>query len=409
MAQNPGVRFLDRTTPPHIVTLVLISGAAAMAMNMFLPSLPSMAEHFGVEYSVMQLSVALFLAGNAVLQLIIGPLSDRFGRRRLLLGGFTIFVITSLACIFAPTIEAFLIFRVIQATSVVGIALGRAVIRDMYNQEQSAAMIGYVTMGMAVVPMLAPMLGGVLDSTFGWQSVFVAYILLGLATIWLISADLGETHSSQGRRFRDQAREYPELLMSPRFWGYALSAAFSSGAFFSYLGGAPFIGGEVFGLEPQLLGVALGIPALGYIAGNYVTARYTARVGLNRMVLMGGAICVFGMAASLGLFFVGLGNVYTFFGLMVFIGLGNGLVMPNAIAGSLSVRPSLAGTASGLGGALMIGGGAALSALAGSWVGPGTGAEPLLYIQLTVSVLSVVAILFVIRRERRLGIPAAAE
>ncbi|MEM6324220.1 MAG: multidrug effflux MFS transporter, partial [Pseudomonadota bacterium] len=342
-------------------------------------------------------------------QLIIGPLSDRFGRRRLLLGGFTIFVITSLACIFAPTIEAFLIFRVIQATSVVGIALGRAVIRDMYNQEQSAAMIGYVTMGMAVVPMLAPMLGGVLDSTFGWQSVFVAYILLGLATIWLISADLGETHSSQGRRFRDQAREYPELLMSPRFWGYALSAAFSSGAFFSYLGGAPFIGGEVFGLEPQLLGVALGIPALGYIAGNYVTARYTARIGLNRMVLMGGAICVFGMAASLGLFFVGLGNVYTFFGLMVFIGLGNGLVMPNAIAGSLSVRPSLAGTASGLGGALMIGGGAALSALAGSWVGPGTGAEPLLYIQLTVSVLSVVAILFVIRRERRLGIPAAAE
>jgi len=229
MAYDSRVRFLDRATPPHILTLVVISGAAALPMNMFLPSMPSMAAHFGVEYAVIQLSVALFLAGNAVMQLFVGPMSDRFGRRRMLLAGFSLFVLASLGCAFAPTVEVFFFFRILQAGSVVGIALSRAVIRDLYDQAQSASLIGYVTMGMAIIPMLAPILSSVLEEAFGWRSVFLSFVLMGLATVWLIFSDLGETNVNQSANFAAQIREHPELLQSPRFWGYALSAAFNSG------------------------------------------------------------------------------------------------------------------------------------------------------------------------------------
>ena len=375
-----------------------------MAMNMFLPSLPSMTEHFQTEYRVMQLSVALFLAINGFMQLFVGPLSDRYGRRPVLIWGFVLFVLATFGCIFAPNIQTFLVFRMAQASSVVAMVLSRAVIRDMYDQDKAASTLGYVTMGMAVVPMLSPLIGGALDEWLGWKSVFWVYIILGSATVWMIWADVGETNANRSANFRDQIRDYPELLMSPRFWGYALAAAFSSGAFFSYLGGAPFIGSHVFGLNPTLLGFLFGAPAMGYVAGNYITARYTVRLGINWMIIVGSSICAAGVAVSLAIFLLGYGNALTFFGFMTFVGFGNGMVLPNSVSGTLSVRPQLAGTASGLGGALMIGGGAALSALTGSLLGPGSGPYPLLWIQITVSLLGVLAIALVIRRERRLGL-----
>ncbi len=404
MAKDPRVRFLDSTTPPHIGTLIVITGAAAMAINMFLPSLPSMAAYFETEYRVMQLSVALFLAVNGVLQLFVGPLSDRYGRRPVLLWGFALFLLATVGCIFATSVEAFLVFRTCQASSVVAMVLSRAVIRDMYDQDKAASTLGYVTMGMAVVPMLSPMIGGALDEWLGWKSVFWAYLILGAGTLWMIWADMGETNVDRSGSFRDQIREYPELLTSPRFWGYASASALAAGAFFSYLGGAPFIGSDVFGLSPTLLGFLFGAPAMGYILGNYITARNTVRLGINRLIIVGASTCAAGVAMSLALFYLGLGNALTFFAFNIFVGIGNGMVLPNAVSGTLSVRPKLAGTASGLGGALMIGGGAALSALTGSLLGPGSGPYPLLWIQLIVSLLAVVAIRLVIARERRLAI-----
>ncbi|WP_172297427.1 multidrug effflux MFS transporter [Pseudoruegeria sp. HB172150] len=404
MSRNSPVRFLDRTTPPHIFTLIAMTGASATAMNMFLPSLPKMTEHFETEYSLMQLSVALFLAVNAAMQIFIGPLSDRFGRRPVVLVGLVLFSLASLGCIYAPSVQVFLAFRAMQACVVVGLVLSRAVIRDLYDQNEAASMIGYVTMGMAVVPMLTPVIGGLLDQWFGWQANFWAFVLVGIATFCLVWLDQGETNRAQSTSFRDQVRDYPELLTSPRFWGYALAAAFSSGAFFSYLGGAPFIGSSIFGLAPALLGLLFGAPALGYIFGNYLTARYSVRIGINRMIIVGSAVCASGVGLSLLLFLLGLGNALTFFGLMTFVGFGNGMVLPNAIAGTLSVRPQLAGTASGLGGALMIGGGAALSALTGSLLSVESGPYPLLWIQIIVSILGVIAIWLVIQREKRLGL-----
>ena len=403
MQKEPVIRFLDRTTPPHIATLILLAGMSAIVMNMFLPSLPKMTEHFQTAYSVMQLSVALYLGISGVLQIFIGPVSDKFGRRPVILAGLGIFLLATLGCIFAPTVETFLFFRMCQAVVATSMVLSRAAVRDMFDQDRAASMIGYVTMGMAIVPMVSPMLGGVLDELFGWKANFWALFLLGALTLWLAWADQGETAQASGKTLLQQFAEYPELLMSPRFWGYSLAAGFCSGAFFAYLGGGPFVGSVVFGLSPFWVGVFFGAPAIGYFFGNMFTGMLAQKVGLNRLVLVGCLINATGTLLSMSIFLAGQGTPLSFFGLMTFVGLGNGLVIPNATAGMLSVRPHLAGTASGLGGAIMIGGGAALSALAGALLGPGTGAMPLLYIMCGTALAAVASILAVYAREKRLG------
>lgn len=392
--------FLDRRSPPHIFTLIVLTGLGALSMNIFLPSLPRMTEHFATDYGVMQLSVSLYLGVNALLQLVIGPISDRFGRRPVLLGGLAIFLMATVGCIYAPNIETFLIFRMLQAVVVVGLVLGRAVVRDMYPQDQAASQIGYVTMGMAIVPMIGPAIGGVLDETFGWVANFWLLLIIGVMVLLLIWRDLGETAQSTSASFAAQFAEYPELLQSRRFWGYCLAAAFASGAFFAYLGGAPFVGSEVFGLSPSAVGYYFGAPALGYFFGNWISGRYSVRIGINTMVLTGAAISAAGLAISLILFLLGFKTAAVFFGFMTFVGLGNGMVLPNATSGMLSVRPHLAGTASGLGGAIMLGGGASLSAGAGLALTGEHGAYPLLVIMMVTSVLGVLASAYTIRREK---------
>jgi len=402
MSDFPKVRFLDRRTPPHIFTLILLAGIAALAMNIFLPSLPGMTKYFETDYRLMQLSVALYLCVNALLQLIVGPLSDKLGRRPVILAGMAVFLLATLGCALAGNIWVFLAFRMMQAAVVVAMVLSRAIVRDVVPDAQAASMMGYVTMGVAVVPMVGPAFGGMLDQLFGWQANFWAVIVLGMGVFWLTWADLGETAPATSRSLTQQFREYPELLTSPRFWGYALASALSSGAFFAYLGGAPFVGDKVFGLTPSELGVYFGAPAVGYFIGNFISGRFSIRFGVNRMVFWGTLVNAIGIALNLTLFYAGLGSVFSFFGFMCFMGLGNGMTIPNATAGALSVRPHLAGTASGLSGALMIGGGAALSAIAGALLTEKSGAFPLLWIMLITALLAIVAILLTMRRERRL-------
>jgi MFS transporter, DHA1 family, multidrug resistance protein len=403
MSQMPAVRFLDRATPPHIFTLTLIAGLSALSMNIFLPSLPTMTIFFEAEYRLMQLSVALYLAMNAVLQVVIGPISDRYGRRPVLLWSFAIFVLATIGCLLAPTAEIFLAFRMLQAAVSAGMVLSRAVVRDMVPGAEAASMIAYVTMGMSLVPMFGPALGGVLDAGFGWQANFWLLAGLGLLVIWLIWRDLGETAIRREGGFGAQLRDYPELLLSPRFWGYSAAAMFASGTFFAYLGGAPFVGSEIYHLDPATLGMLFGAAALGYLLGNGISGRFSVRYGIDRMILWGTIVSTLGLAASVALHIAGFAHPLVFFGFMIPLGIGNGMVLPNATAGTLSVRPQLAGSASGLGGALMIGGGAALSALSGMILSVESGAIPLLALMLASSALSVLAILAVIRRNRRIG------
>jgi MFS transporter, DHA1 family, multidrug resistance protein len=357
--------FLDRTTPPHIVTLILLAGLSALTMNIFLPSLPGMAAWFEAPYALMQLSVALYLAVSAVLQVIIGPISDRYGRRPVLLWSLGLFLLATLGTLLAPNATVFLIFRMAQAVIAAGMVLSRAVVRDMVPDAQAASMIGYVTMGMSLVPMIGPVIGGVLDEAIGWQANFALLLVLGAATLWLVWADLGETATIRQVSVMDQVRDYPKLLKSQRFWGYALCAAFASGSFFAFLGGAPFVGTEVFGLSSSEIGALFAITAVGYAAGNFIAGRYSVRIGMNRMVLMGALATVFGLGLLVVLTVIGVHSPFVFFGMMISVGLGNGMTIPNATAGMLSIKPELAGTASGLGGAIMIGGGRCAGGLCG--------------------------------------------
>lgn len=399
---RPRVRFLDRTTPPHIVTLVLVAGLPALSLNIFLPSLPSMARHFGVEYHLMQLSVSLYLAMTAVVQLLIGPLADRFGRRPVLLTITAVFVVATLGSILAPGFLSFMVCRMAQAAIAVGFVLSRAIVRDMVAQDQAASMIGYVTMGMSLVPMVGPVIGGALDEAFGWQAPFVLLAVSGIGLYALIWRDLGETGGGSGNSFLDQARQYPALFGSQRFWGYCLAAAFASGAFFSYLGGAPFVGSAIFGLEPARLGFYFGAPALGYMAGNFLSGLYTVRVGIDRMMALGALVTLAGMATLALMTALGYSGPGLFFGFTILVGLGNGILLPSANAGMLSVRPALAASAAGIGGAILIGGGAALSALAGVVLTPESGALPLVLLMLVTAALSLLCAIWVILRARHL-------
>ncbi|KIC11485.1 multidrug MFS transporter [Leisingera sp. ANG-M1] len=397
-------RISGQRTPPRIFTLILLAGLSALGMNLHLPSLAGMAEYYAVEYRVMQLSVALYLAGNAVVQIFVGPISDQMGRRPVILASIVLFLLATLGCIYAPTAEAFLMFRVAQTVVAATMVLSRAAVRDMYDTDQAASMIGYVTMGMAVVPMIGPAIGGFLDQWMGWKTNFWLLFLVGAATLAITFTDFGETARKSGKTLTAQFKEYPELLRSPRFWGYSLASGLASGSFFAYLGGAPFVGTEVYGLSTAELGVYFSAPAIGYFAGNFVSGRYSTRIGINRMVLWGCVINGGGVLVSLLIAASGADTVWTFFGLMCFVGIGNGMAIPNATAGAISVRPHLAGTASGLSGAIMIGAGAALSAFAGMLLVPGSTAVPLLTIMLATGVCGLISILLVVWRERRIGV-----
>lgn len=389
--------YLDRFSPPHVTTLIIATATGALTMNIFLPSLPGMARHFQADYGVVQLAISLYLLATAVLQLFIGPASDRFGRRPVMLACFAIFISGTIAALFAPTIELFLACRLAQAFSAAGMVLSRAVVRDTVGAGDAASMIGYVTMGMALVPMVAPMIGGFLDEAYGWKASFVLTLAFGVAAMAIIYFDLGETVAKRTASIGVQFRAFPLLLRSRLFWGYTATAALASGAFFSFVGGGPYVATEILGLSPSSYGIYFGLISSGYIVGNFLSGRLSRRLGTNRMMLMGNIVATSGTVVALLLFANGFEHPLSLFGPAILLGLGNGLTLPNANAGIVSARPDLAGSASGLGGAIQIGTGALLSVLAGMLLSPRSGPYPLLVIMLLSAFAGVVSTLYVMR------------
>ena len=395
--------FLNKNTAPHIFTLIFMSSMSVLSMSVFLPSLPSMTEFFKTDYSLVRLSVSLYLACTAVVQLIAGPLSDYFGRRNIVLAALILLILATIGCYFAQTIEAFLFFRVLQASIATLMAISRAIVRDMATPEKAASMLGYVTMGMSVAPMIAPSIGGFFETYYNWQATFLFVIILSIGLFLLCWFDLGETNKVKNKSLREQIKEYPILFSSRRFWGYAFAAAFSTGTFFAFLGGAPFVGSKVFNLAPTTMGFLFGLPALGFFFGNFATARFSMRVGIDKMILLGTLFQIFGMGMSLIISLLGFGTAITFFGFCIFIGIGNGLTLANSTAGMLSIRPAVAGTASGIGGSIQIGGGAALAAIAGFLLTISESAYPLQIIMFLSAFMGFVCIVYVIRRAQIVG------
>jgi DHA1 family bicyclomycin/chloramphenicol resistance-like MFS transporter len=351
---------------PRLSTLILLSALAILPINFFLPSLPRMADEFGVEYGVMGLSLAAYAAVSACLQLVLGPLSDRFGRRPVILGALIVFIAATLGCIVAPDAATFLACRMVQAVIAPAYAVSLAVIRDTTGTEQAAGRFGYLAMAWAVAPMLGPSLGGLLDQLFGWRAGFWFLALFGAAVLALCWTDLRETNRAPANTMAEQYRAYPELLGSGRFWAYSLCMGFSVGAFYIFLIGAPLAAGAMAALSPAVLGLYMGSITGGFMLGSFLAGRFAGRVPLGTILIGGRLLACAGLLLGLILYAAGIGHVLALFGPCLFVGISNGLTQPGANAGAISVRPKQTGSAAGLAGAITVATSAMLAAAAGA-------------------------------------------
>ncbi len=377
--------FSAATTPPRLATLIFLTGISTLSLNMFLPSLVNIAQDFKADYAIVSLSIAGYLAVTAVLQITIGPLSDRFGRRPILLAALLIFVFSSLGCLLSTNVWMFLFFRLLQGAIIAGSALSPAIVRDMHPAKQAASLLGYIAMAMAIAPMLGPVLGGALDEFFGWRSSFLAYIVIGSAVFIVAWLDLGETNKTPSQSFGHQMKAYPALLGSQHFWGYALCMAFSTGAFYIFLAGAPLVTRILFDMSAGTLGIYLGSITGGFFLGSFIAAKFSNNHSLATMMLAGRIIACTGLLIGIVLFALGIVHEFTLFGATLFVGIGNGITMPSSNAGAMSVRTDLVGSASSLAGALTVGSGAILTGLSGVIVTENTGATGLLWMMFATS------------------------
>ncbi|MEL7153267.1 MAG: MFS transporter [Pseudomonadota bacterium] len=293
------MRSDSERTPPTILTLILLTGIATLSLNMFVPSLVNIADEFEVDYALASVSIAGYLAVTAVVMIIVGPLSDRYGRRPVILVGTLLFTLASVGCLLAENIWVFLVCRFLQAAVVAGGSLPRVIARDMLPPKEAAVMLGYISMAMAIAPMLGPMLGGVLDEYFGWRASFLAFTLFGAILLALSWADLGETNKDMSATFREQVQGYPQVLQSGVFWGYSICMSFSVGAFYAFIAGVPLVANVVFDVSTSRLGIYMGSITCGFFIGSFIAARITKHIRMISMVIAGRVLACAGLGVGI--------------------------------------------------------------------------------------------------------------
>jgi len=344
---------------PTMAVLVVVTMAAHLAMNIILPSLPGIQASYQTDYATVQLTLTLFLVGIAVAQLIYGPLSDRFGRRPIVLAGLAILVVGTIICLLAPNIEALIAGRLVQAVGgCAGMVMGRAMVRDLYDANRAAQMIAYLTMAAVVAPTTAPLVGGILEEQFSWQASFVLILVASVGFLIFAYTSAHETLPSERRRdvrFGQLFQSFWVLLKNPLFNGYACQVGFSTGAYFAFVGGTPYVAINLMGATPAILGGYFLLVTMFYIGGNFGTARLAERFGVSRMVTIGTLISLTGAVAMLAVEMAfGLVPV-TFFGIMSILAAGNGFCISAGTAAAISADPERVGAASGLAGSMQIG------------------------------------------------------
>ena len=361
--------FPSSAPRPSYAILIAVSTVGPLALNIFMPSMPGLQSEFGVSYGTAQLTLTLYLVGMAACQLVYGPMSDRLGRRPMLLGGLVVFVAASLLAAVAPSIEVLIAARLLQALGgAAGIVLARAMVRDVFDRDTSAAVISYITMAFVVAPMVAPFLGGVIDRQFGWRGDFWLLTVFGTLVLFAAWRTLPETiirrdgHSASLGLVAGAAR----LFRLPRFRGYTFTLAATSCVFFAFLGGAPHVMIDVLHRTPMEYGSWFVLVSAGYMLGNFTSGRYTRRLGIDRMILIGCCITLGGGLLCFAAALSGLLSPATLFLPMALAALGNGLTIPNGTAGAISVDARLTGAAAGWSGFSQMACGAAASQLVGT-------------------------------------------
>jgi DHA1 family bicyclomycin/chloramphenicol resistance-like MFS transporter len=366
--------------PESLIVAVLLTAMVALgpiSTDLYLPSLPTIGADFGSDNAAVQLTLSVFLAGFAFSQLVYGPLSDRYGRRPMILGGLVVYLLASLACAYAPNIEALIAARFLQAVGAcVGPVLGRAAVRDIYGRERAASMLSYMGMVMALAPAFGPILGGFVEVLFGWRANF--FVLAAFCLVILIATvvTLPETNKWKSRDATRPGRlvsTYLGLLRHRSYIGYVVIVACTYSGIFSFISGSSFVLIGLLGLSPDVYGFCFAAIVVGYMIGAYLSGRFTVRLSLERMVQIGTAVQVAGGLLGVALYAAGIISVSAVVGPVVVFMIGTGLVLPNAQAGAIGPFPRVAGSASALLGFFQMG----LAALVGIVVGHGSGQSAL--------------------------------
>ena len=343
-------------TPPantraFIAVLAVITALGPLSMQIILPVLPVMQVAFEVPAATVQYVLSLALFTIAFSTLVYGPASDRYGRRPVLVIGLIIFVIGSVIAAVAPTIEIVILGRIVQAVGgAAGMVLSRAIIRDLYDRETAARLMAYMITALVVAPMISPLIGGLLNDAFDWRAIFIFAGVIGALVLVFALPRVPETlpPGTDVQTFRGMLGGFLILLRVPAFLGYAGQVGFGMGMFMAFLGAAPFVMINVLERPPTEFGLFFVMISAGFMAGTFLTGRFGERVGMDRMMRLGSALAVLFGVVMLGFVLAGMWSPWTIFVPGAAMAMANGLAMPNAQAGAVSISPQFAGTASGL-------------------------------------------------------------
>ena len=342
----------SRTREPSRFFLVALVGATALgpvSVHMFLPALPAIQAAFGVTAGVAQLTLSVSMLAIAFATLAYGPLSDRFGRRPVLIAGQAVFLLGSATCAWAPGIATLVAGRILQAAGACsGMVLARAIVRDAYPLERVTSVLAYFTLAMAAFPMFTPAIGGALIDFVHWRAVFVFSLGVGVLALVAVAFGVWETRPERAPGATGVASGAGVLLRKPAFWAYAATGAFGSAAFFGFISGLPYLMIQVMGRPAREYGYYFVSLAAAFMLGSLVAARASARVGRDRML----ALAVLGMLTSggslLALHALGVWHPLALFAPGVLLTFAQGAAGPNAQAGAVSGDPAHAGAASGV-------------------------------------------------------------
>lgn len=358
---------LPAAVPLWLLALFTFSGT--LAMHIFVPALPYAAEGLQASVASTQLTISLYIAGLAVGQLIYGPVSDHFGRRPTLMVGLALYTAAGLAAAFAPDIHSLIAARLFQALGgCAGLVLGRTIVRDTALPEDAARRLAMMNLMVTVGPGIAPIVGAAMAPALGWRSIFFALAALGLVNFCCSWKLLPETNPMQGKAAADArqlARNYRQLLRSPRFLGYALGGGCATTAMYAYVAAAPFIFVHRLHRPVQEVGVYLTILIAGIWIGSVAATRLVRRVDLQKLLVRGNGLSVLSALALLAIVLLDQLSVPWVVGLMSVFTLGMGLASPAAMTQALSVDARVTGSASGLYGCAQMAVGALCSALVG--------------------------------------------
>jgi len=387
------------TSKIMLLMLVAMTGVAPISLYMLVPALPVLATTFGRDISVAQMTVSLYMVGIACSQIIMGPLSDRFGRRPVLLCGLGLMVAASAGCVFAETLPQLIAARFLQALGgATGMVVSRAIIRDLYSRDRISSMISLVIAVMMIAQMLSPLTGGLLETAFGWRAIFYLITAASLTITVAIALMLPETRRERaaGSSFR---RDIGGLVTSRAFIGYALCQVLASQIIFTFAGGGPYIVVTQMGRTSAEYGAWFATTGFAYLVGNLFCVRFAPRHSLEKLIWFGLALQVGGSLLNLVWSLAGINQTPSvLFGTQMIVMVANAFVMSNSVAGAISVRPEAAGTASGAMGFLQMGIGSLVSQFGAYLGGHSATTLPLTSAVLAISLLCACMMIFVVPR-----------